>query len=883
MATLLPSFAISRCCYSCGAVESSKLTLTTRYTSGKKMELGFGRTDVEKRLLVGEVAQNVRSTLHWNHNSGVFAAARVPVQETEQILSTITEVDELQKVSSYLFRTQIGGNVKVSVRKKNAKYAVYIEVSSLELGNSDYRLVLAWGIYRSDSSCFMPLDSQRLDPVARTMETPFVQNAFAIFSLELEFEAKQTPFSLSFLLKSMFNTDSSGSEIRNHKKANFSVPIGFSSGYPDPLGLSFSTDGSMNFAFFSRNAEGVVLCLYDDSTTDKPALELDLDPYVNRSGDVWHASLEGACTFSSYGYRCMGGILQGETGKDYVERVLLDPYARIIVNFTADHGSHSSLKYLGRLCKEPAFEWSDEVYPNLDMEKLVVYRLNVKRFTEHKSSQLYSDIAGTFAGLTEKLNHIKNLGVNAVLLEPIFPFDEEKGPFFPRHFFSPSNIYGPSGGSISAITSMKEMVKQFHANGIEVLLEVVFTHTAEGGSLQGIDDFSYYYANRAVELESRNALNCNYPIVQRMILDSLRHWVTEYHIDGFCFINASFLQRGFHGEILSRPPLVEAIAFDPLLSKTKIIADCWDPEDVIPKDTCFPHWKRWAEMNAKFCFDVRNFLRGESLLSDLATRLCGSGDIFSSGRGPAFSFNYVARNSGLPLVDLVSFSSSELASELSWNCGEEGATNKTPVLERRLKQIRNYLFILYVSLGVPVLNMGDECGQSSNGSTSYGDRKPFDWNALSMGFGIQMTRFISFMSSLRRRRSDVLQKRNFMKEENIDWHGSGQSPPRWEDRSCKFLAMTLKTEKTENKLSPESSNIKGDLFMAFNAYPHSESVILPPVPEGMTWHRLVDTSLPFPGFFSEDGEPVFEQMAGLIAYEMKSHSCTLFEATSLGG
>ncbi|KDP21497.1 hypothetical protein JCGZ_21968 [Jatropha curcas] len=864
MTTLPPSLMIRPCCYNFVVVESSKLIGTAHYISSNRVARGFGRMDVDKRHLAGEIAKNVGKTPPWTLHSRAFAAARVPIQQTERMFSTSTEVDEWKKVSTYLFRSQIGGHVKVFVRKKNGKHAVYIEVSSLDISTRDYKLTLIWGIYRSDSACFMPLDSQHLDPDARTMDTPFVQNSFGRFALELEFEAKQTPIYLSFLLKSMFNSDSSSLEIRNHRQTNFCVPIGFSSGYPNPLGLSFSNDGSMNFAFFSRNAEGVVLCLYDDSTTDKPALELDLDPYVNRSGDVWHASLESAWTFTSYGYRCKG------TGKVDVERVLLDPYARIIVNCTADDGSGLSTKYLGRLCEVPAFEWGDDVRPNLAMEKLVVYRLNVKHFTESKSSKLYSDIDGTFAGLTEKLNHFKNLGVNAVLLEPIFPFDEGKGPYFPCHFFSPSNLYGPSGGSISAITSMKEMVKELHANGVEVLLEVVFTHTAEAGALQGIDDFSYYYANRVVDLESRNALNCNYPIVQRMILDSLRHWVTEFHIDGFCFMNASFLLRGFHGEILSRPPLVEAIAFDPLLSNTKIIADCWDPEDMTPEEICLPHWKRWAEINTKFRSDVRNFLRGESLLSDLATRLCGSGDIFSSGRGPAFSFNFIARNSGLPLVDLVSFSSDELASELCWNCGEEGPTNKIPVLERRLKQIRNYLFILYVSLGVPVLNMGDECGQSSGGSISYGDRKPFDWNSLSTGFGIQMTQFISFLSSLRTRWSDVLQKRNFLKEENIDWYGTDQSPPRWEDPSCKFLAMTLRTKSS------------GNLFMAFNAADQSESVILPQLPEGMTWLRLVDTALPFPGFFSNDGEPVVEQMAELIVYGMKSHSCILFEARSTG-
>jgi isoamylase len=235
---------------------------------------------------------------------------------------------------------------------------------------------------------------------------------------------------------------------------------------------------------------------------------------------------------------------------------------------------------------------------------------------------------------------------------------------------------------------------------------------------------------------------------------------------------------------------------------------------------------------------VRNFWRGEGLLSDLATRLCGSGDIFSDGRGPAFSFNFIARNFGLTLVDLVSFSSDALASQLSWNCGEEGPTDNTTVLERRLKQIRNFLFVLYISLGVPILNMGDECGQSSGGSPAYTDRKPFDWNALKTGFGIQTSQFISFLSSFRMRRSDLLQKRNFLKEENIDWHGRDQSPPKWEDPSCRFLAMTLRADKVESPLSSESSHQRGDLFIAFNAADHSESVILPTPPEGMSWRCI---------------------------------------------
>lgn len=870
MATLPLSITVQACFWACGTSESSNLTSITHYRDRCKTMQSLVKLEAERKLIFGEFVQNFTQISLRGCHSKVHATSRVSIEPMEQKFPTGT--GETDKVSTYLFRTENGDLVNVFVRNNIVKYSVFIEVSSLQLSSSGDKLVLSWGMYRSDSSSFMPLDF---------IETPFVQTSSGSFTLVLEFEANQTPFYLSFIVKSLAEANLSGFEIRSHRKTNFCVPIGFGRGYPTPLGLSFSSDGSINFAIFSRNAEGVVLCLYDDPTAQKPTLELDLDPYVNRSGDIWHASFESAWNFVSYGYRFKGTLLRNTNSFDE-GHILLDPYAKVI-DESIPNNKGTGLKYLGRLCEEPAFDWDGDVQPHLSIEKLVVYRLNVTRFTEHKSSKLPTNVAGTFSGLTEKLEHFKDLGVNAILLEPIFPFNEEKGPYFPCHFFSPMNCFGPSGGPISTINSMKEMVKEFHANGIEVLLEVVFTHTAGDEVLQGIDMSSYYHASTVEDLEARNSLNCNYPIVQQMVLDSLRYWVTEFHVDGFSFINASSLLQGVNGEYLSRPPLVEAIAFDPLLSNTKMIADYWDPDEMVPKETRFPHWKRWAQVNTKFCNDVRNFLRGEGLLSDLATRLCGNGDIFADGRGPAFSFNFISRNSGLPLVDLVSFSGSELASQLSWNCGAEGPTSKTAVLERRLKQIRNYLFILYLSLGVPVLNMGDEYGQSSGGSPAYSDRKSFDWNALGTGFATQTTQFIAFLSSLRRRRSDLLQKKHFFKEENIDWYGSDQSSPRWEDPLCKFLAMRLKADEdeVENQSSNELADLRGDLFVVFSAANHSETVILPPPPEGMTWSRLVDTALPFPGFFSIDGEPVIEQMEGLFSYEMKSHSCALFEARSL--
>ncbi|KAL7082316.1 hypothetical protein ACP275_14G091600 [Erythranthe tilingii] len=839
MAVLPVPYVMQPHCVGNESFESSKSFSTSHGRYGKRMTSVSRKLDLRRiNLHGGQFTKPIGRISYSHHVTKAIATSDVSVVKT------------LENVLTYRFWMEIGGQLKVMVKKtnNNKKYGVYVEVESLQFDEEQRELIMIWGIFRDDSTSFMPVQESSTDG---TTETPFVKDCDRL-SAELEFEESLAPFYVSILLKSKLGSNSKTSTIRSHRKTNFIVPVGFRSGRPSPLGISLLSDGFINFAFFSRNANSVVLCLYADTTVEKPALEIDLDPYVNRSGDIWHASIDcSSLPFVSYGYRCRSSSTDGKG-----HRVLLDPYAKVIEDF-------GPRKCLGRLCNESAFDWSGESRPNLPMEKLIVYRLNVARFTNDKSSKLPRDIAGSFSGISDKLHYFKNLGVNAVLLEPIFPFDEQKGPYFPWHFFSPGSLYGPSGDPNKVANSLKEMVKKLHANRMEVLLEVVFTHTSEISALREIDNSSYHHVEGGEELKSRNSLNCNYPIVQQMILECLRYWVTEFHIDGFCFINSSSLTRGFHGEFLSRPPLVEAIAFDPLLSKVKIVADSWDPHEMEMKEIVFPHWKRWAEMNAKFCSEMRNFFRGKGSISSLATRLCGSGDLFLGGRSPAFSFNFVTRNVGPTLVDLVSYSSIES----SWNCGEEGPTNKILVLETRLKQIRNFIFVLFVSLGVPVLNMGDECGQSTRGSLEYSDRISFDWSALKSGFGTQVTEFISFLSSLRIRRNDLLQKRSFLKEDNIEWHGAEGGPPMWDDPSCKFLAMTLKAD-------PPLS----DLFVAFNGGDCSEKVALPPLAAvDANWVCLVDTSLPFPGFFTEEGVPLED---GLETYEMKSHSCVLFEARS---
>ncbi|XP_047043425.1 isoamylase 2, chloroplastic-like [Lolium rigidum] len=759
--------------------------------------------------------------------------------------------------SCYRFRTDDDGVVDVSVAAKDGNgYTVRVEVPPRPgaRGRPDGSLLLR----AADSGDAVPLASP---------------GHGASLSASLSIHASRAPFNLSFLL-----TDGSGTEIRTHRRTAFRVPVGVGQGSPAPLGLTLSQSGAANFALYSKTAQRVVLCLYTAATScpDEPALEVQLDPYVNRTGNVWHASLETVAGYASYGFRC------GLFGTGHP---LLDPYARVIGDLVAGDSVYEegaalpSMSCLGSLASPPSYNWGRDTRPRLPLEKLLVYRANVALFTKDRSSGLPDDVAGTFAGMAAKVQHFKSLGVNAVLLEPVFPFDQAKGPYFPYHFFSPTSSYSAEGCSASAITAMKDMVKTMHRNGIEVLLEVVFTHTAEGEaecqmiSTRGIDNSSYYISGEIAGCKS-GILNCNGPVTQKLILDSLRHWVLDFHVDGFCFINAPFLVRGPRGEYLSRPPLLESIAFDPVLSKTKIIADPWSPLDISNVQFPFPHWKRWAEMNTRFSIDVRRFLKGEALISDLATRLCGSGDLFAS-RGPAFSFNYVSRNAGLTLVDLVSFSNDDLASESSWNCGEEGPSENSAVLEMRLRQIRNFIFILFVSLGIPVLNMGDECGHSSAGSTSYKERVPLNWKGLKTTFVKEVTGFISFLASFRSRRGDIFQRREFLKLENINWHGSDLSEPRWEDPSSKFLCMHIIAENDGNK----SDSIRGDLYICFNANVESVSATLPVPAEGSVWLRLVDTSLALPGFFGTESNPKRKQVLGCSSYEVKAHSCVLFEST----
>ncbi|XP_074581853.1 isoamylase 2, chloroplastic [Curcuma longa] len=795
--------------------------------------------------------------------TSVSCAAPLISLRQQRIMAMISDLAQemTTRELSYSFRSERGDLVKVVVvGAEGVSFAAHIEVFS----SSDDDLVLIYQVARPSSSRSLVEDGKSETSL---IGVPFARISFGRYALDLEFAFAKAPFYLSFLL----HLSSGDVEIRTHRKTNFRVPVGFGRGYPAPLGVSFSDHGMVNFSLVSRTSEKVILCLYDEKA-EVPSLEIELDPYVNRTGNVWHIAVESIEGYASYGYYCKESAERGDAF--HAHRALLDPYAKIVRNLLPRQGEPL---LLGSLEKETLFNWDGDSHPFLSMEELVVYRLNVEQFTKGKSNGLSGDLAGTFVGVSKKVQHFKELGVNSILLEPIFPFNVEKGCYFPYHFFSVAHQYGEERSAASSSNSMKEMIKALHAEGIEVLMEVVYTHTGEGCqvvSLCGIDSSLCYNVDEGKHgSETNTILKCNNSFVQELIIDSLRYWVIEFHIDGFCFLNSSLMSRGEHGNHLSRPLLMEAIAFDPVLSKTKIIADCWSPLKMSYKEFQVPHWNRWAEMNMRFCNDVRNFLRGNDHLGDFASRLCGSDDLFSS-RGPAFSFNFVTKNFGLPLVDLVSFSGANLASELSWNCGAEGPTNTSAVLETRLKQTRNFLFVLFVSLGVPVLNMGDEFGYSTGGSPLYKDRKPIDWTREGTGFSRQIRQFIAFLSSLRVRRKDIFQGKHFLQAEKIVWYGSNQSQPQWHDSMSNFLAVILKSE-----LKSDNSNSSiGDLFICFNASDQPETIVLPEQLDGSVWLRLVDTSLEFPGFFSSSSDTNVHEYQGSSSYELNPHSCALFEA-----
>ena len=659
----------------------------------------------------------------------------------------------------------------------------------------------------------------------------------------------------------------------------------FRRGHAQPFGANPTATG-INFSIFSGHATEVVLLLYLDGP-DRPAQQFRLDPRVNRTGDVWHVHVGGVSPPLAYAYRMDRKPNDEPKLHRFDPSVLLvDPYAKAVTG-GEEWGScrpGAGRKRLG-VALNNDYDWGDDQPLNIPLAASVIYELHVRGFTRHPSSCVSKK--GTFAGLVEKIPYLKQLGITAVELLPINEFEECDTDRFnpltgerllnfwgyhPINFFAQNASYANEPALGSQVREFKDMVKAFHAAGIEIILDVVFNHTSEGDargptySFRGIDNTVYYmvdpetgdYRNYS---GCGNTFNCNHPVARQLIGECLRYWVTEMHVDGFRFDLASILGRGRDGSVLTSPPLLEALAADPVLGHTKLIAEAWDAAGLYQVGT-FPAWERWAEWNGRYRDDVRRFVKSDpGMPASLARRLSGSPDIYqASEREPYHSINFVTCHDGFTLDDLVSYQEKHNTSNgeenrdgsdqnLSWNCGVEGPTDDESVLTLRSRQAKNMAALLLLSHGVPMILAGDEARRTQLGNNNAycqdNEMSWFDWRLVEDN--ADLVRFFRLMIQFRRLHPSVRPESYAADAEGqwprIRWHGVKAGQPDWSHHS-RTLAMQL------SGLAEDGA--RDEIYVIANAHWEALRFELPAI-SPLHWVRFLDTSFPPPGEITEPG------------------------------
>ena len=664
-------------------------------------------------------------------------------------------------------------------------------------------------------------------------------------------------------------------------------------GRPHPLGPSVTPDG-VNFSLFSAHAAGVELLLFETCDAPEPCQTIPLDPHRNKSFHFWHIFVRGLRPPAHYAWR-VDGPWDPPAGHRFNHRkVLIDPYARANTDAlwsradacTPADNLATSMRSV--VVDSSGYDWEADRPLNRPMNETIIYEMHVRGFTASPSSGVAHP--GTFAGIVEKIPYLRELGVTAVELMPVFDFDIKEPlrvvqgmpvrnywGYSPLSFFAPQSAYCVSPEEGRHTTEFRDMVKALHRAGIEVLLDVVFNHSDEGNhlgptfSFKGLDNQTYYLLvpwDKQYYLDFTgcgNTLHCNQPIVQKLIVESLRYWVREMHVDGFRFDLASVLARGEDGEPLAHPPLVWQIELDETLAESKVIAEAWDAAGLYQVGH-FPG-DRWAEWNGRFRDDVRRFVRGEpGLLGAVASRIGGSADLYERhGELPINSINFVTCHDGFTLNDLVSYNQKHneangednrdgAAENLSWNCGVEGPSDSPEVEALRARQIRNFAAILLLSRGVPMLWMGDEVRRSQRGNNNaYCQDNPvswFDWTLAQRH--ADLLRFFRLMIAFRRRFRTLQGDRFFTGQPNergipdVVWHGTKLGNPGFDDPYGRALAFTL-------------GGVGGepDLHVMMNMYWEPLEFEVPSIP-GRVWSKAVETSAPSPAdIFPQGEEPLF--------------------------
>jgi isoamylase len=680
-----------------------------------------------------------------------------------------------------------------------------------------------------------------------------------------------------------------------------------------------ATESGVEFLIYSHTATAMRLLLYDQLEDLEPAEVIDLDPQADRCGDVWRTFVRGVGHGQLYHLQA-DGPLAPERGMLFdATRRLIDPYAQALAgDFQRSDDGVIRPPRCVVICED--FDWENDRCLQHDLSESVIYELHVEGFTKSPTSQV--EHPGTYLGLIEKIPYLKSLGITAVELMPVHEFPilapdglPPKRPNYwgydPMAFFSPHRGYAASREPGGQVQEFKQMVKALHQAGIEVILDVVFNHTCEGNeqgpvlSFKGLENHVYYLLEQDGKYYRNysgcgNTINCNHPVVRRMIIDCLRHWVLTYHVDGFRFDLASILSRGRDGHLNVSAPLVEEIAEDPILARTKLIAEAWDAAGAYQVGS---FWGvRWAEWNGRYRDDVRRFWRGDSnMLGAMATRLAGSSDLYEhSGRGPQASVNLITAHDGFSLNDLVSYrhkhneangenncdgDNNNYSENYGWEGDLQGAaldpTTLEEIEETRLRQIKNLLATLMLSQGVPMLVAGDECRRTQQGNNNAycqnNEISWFNWNLVHehrelVRFCRTLIRFRRQQPTTRRRRFPRGDINGSNGRPEVGWYNAVGDAVNWQRNDLLLTCLW-----TSLPIDEDPAGDACDLLLVFNATHVTQLFTFPPVASTDRWRLFVDTAAKPPSdvFPSRKGPPA--PRSGRVILKPRSLRCYISE------
>lgn len=680
-------------------------------------------------------------------------------------------------------------------------------------------------------------------------------------------------------------------------------------GKAHPLGATPEKNG-VNFSLYSENATGVELLIFDNEKDICPSFSVKLDHHKNRTFNFWHIFVEGLTAGKYYAYRIDGECRHEEGHRFNPLKIIVDPYAKGISDALFDRAEachekdniHASLK--GVIIDTGNYDWENDLRPNIPLGETIIYEAHVKGFTRHDSSSV--KYKGSFKGLIEKIPYLKELGITAIELLPVFNFDNKHPLRFNQEgkplynywgystigFFALEENYCSDNNVFESLDEFRDMVKALHKEGIEVILDVVYNHTDEGNhegpvlSFKGIDNSLFYQLSPKDKkyymdyTGCGNTFNCNHPINEKLVSESLRFWVQEMHVDGFRFDEGSVLSRGEDGTPMKHPPLLWEIELEDVFANTKLITEAWDAAGLYQIGS-FSGF-RWSEWNGRFRDDVRKFVRGDmNMTCAVASRIAGSSDLYQHSRhSPVNSINFICCHDGFTMMDLVSYnckhneangenSRDGIDENHSCNYGAEGETNDHGINDFRKKQIKNFATVLMLSRGIPMILSGDEIGRTQKGNNNaYCQDNEISWTDWSLlEKNKDMFRFFREMIKFRKQ-NEILRKEDFYNTHpssrnlnELEWHGCKLLSPGWNDPSCRVLAFTLRPENTRN---PDIH-----VMMNMNEKPLSFEI---PDPCGKSWYRKADTNMNSPEDISEAGE---EKLFTEKTYLVNSHSTVI--------